>query len=126
VVLADDNAALMAAVRETLDEKFEVVAAVENGSQAVEAVLELDPDVLIIDISMPVMDGLKASAALHAVGCRTKILLLTNYEDSQFVAAALSTGASGYVFKRRLYDDLMPALREALLGHRFVSPAITT
>lgn len=121
VVLADDNAALVAAVRETLDEEFEVVAAVENGSQAVDAVLELDPDVLIMDISMPVLDGLKASAALHAAGCRTKILVLSTHEAREFVAAALYAGASGYVIKRCLFSDLMPTIREALSGHKFVS-----
>ena len=94
VVLADDHQAVMAKVRGVLGEDFEVVAAVTDGSQAVDTVLRLDPDVLVIDISMPVLDGLQAAVHLQKANCRAKIIFLTIHEDQDYVAAALHVGAS--------------------------------
>src|SRR5271165_7078414 len=121
VVLADDHQEVIARVCRTLDESFEVIDTVEDGNQAVEAVLLLDPDVLVIDISMPVLNGLQAARRLQGLNCRTKVVFLTIHEDHDFVTAALSAGAAGYVTKARLSTDLVPAIREALLGHTFVS-----
>ena len=121
VVLADDHQALIARVRRVLAEDYEVVGVVENGSQAVEAVLTLEPDVLVIDISMPVLDGLQAAKQLQKANCRARIIFLTIHEDRDFVAAALSAGALGYVTKVRLSTDLIPAILEAMQGNTFVS-----
>jgi DNA-binding NarL/FixJ family response regulator len=121
VVLADDHQALLARVRGVLDEEYEVVGVVENGSQAVDAVLTLDPDVLVIDISMPVLDGLQAARQLQKANCRTKIVFLTIHEDNDFVTAAFGAGAVGYVIKACLSTDLVPAILEAMQGHTFVS-----
>ena len=125
VVLADDHPMVLAKVRQALVEGFEVVAAVEDGNQAVDAVLMLDPDVLVIDISMPILDGLQAAKQLQKANCHAKIVFLTIHEDYDFVTAALSAGASGYVTKARLSTDLVPAIREALRGHTFVSPTLS-
>lgn len=126
VVLADDHQAVMAKVRGVLGGDFEVVAAVTDGSQAVDAVVRLDPDVLVLDISMPVLDGLQAAARLQEANCRAKIIFLTIHEDEDFVAAALHVGASGYVTKSRLAGDLILAIRAALLGRTFVSETLNT
>lgn len=125
VVLADDHAAVIASVRRTLGTDFDVVSAVSDGNQAVDAVLLLDPDILIIDISMPVLDGLQAARRLQKAHCRTKIIFLTIHEDHDFVSAALSAGASAYVTKPRLATDLLPAIRQALGGHTFVSETVS-
>lgn len=124
VVLADDHPSILARVREILGHDFEVVAAVANGQQALEEVTRLDPDVLVIDISMPVLDGLQAVTRLHAAKCRTKVVFLTVHEDPDFVSAALAAGASGYVTKSRVATELVPAIREALEGRTFVSQSI--
>jgi DNA-binding NarL/FixJ family response regulator len=121
VVLADDHRAVLDRVRRTLAEEFEVVAMAEDGNQAVAAVLKLDPDVLVTDISMPLLDGLQLAKRLQAAHCRAKIVFLTVHEDQDFVTAAFDAGASAYVTKLRLTIDLVPAIREALLGHTFVS-----
>ena len=121
VVLADDRRAVLDKVRRTLSEEFEVIATAEDGNEAVATVLALDPDVLVTDISMPALDGLQVAKRLQAAHCRTKIVFLTVHEDQDFVTAALDAGASGYVTKLRLTIDLVPAIREALLGHTFVS-----
>jgi DNA-binding NarL/FixJ family response regulator len=121
VVLADDHQQMIATVRRTLGEKFEVVSAVEDGKQAVNAVLTLSPDVLVIDISMPVLNGFQAAKRLQTADSRAKIIFLTVYEGQEFVDAAFCAGASGYVNKARLSTDLIPAIHEAMLGRIFIS-----
>jgi DNA-binding NarL/FixJ family response regulator len=121
VVLADDHQQMIAAVRQTLGDEFEVVGTAENGKLAVDAVLRLDPDALVIDISMPILNGLQAAKHLQMSASRTKIIFLTVYKSQDFLDAALSAGASGYVYKARLSTDLVPAIREAVLGRIFIS-----
>lgn len=84
----------------------------------------MDADVPVIDISMPIQDGPQAAKRLRAANSRAKVIFLTIHEDRDFVAAALSAVASGYVTKARLSTDLIPAIREALLGHTFVSQTL--
>jgi len=124
VLLADDHVRLLADVRTRLGKLFEIIGTVENGKEAVDAVLRLDPDVLILDISMPVMNGFEAAALLRDLKCKTKIIILTTYEDDEYIDAAFSAGACAYVTKRRLVTDLATAIREVVHGHRFVSPSL--
>jgi DNA-binding NarL/FixJ family response regulator len=121
VVLADDHPQMIAMVRQTLGKEFEVVGVVEDGKQAVDAVLALNPDALVIDISMPVLNGFEAAKRLQAADSRAKIIFLTIYEGRDFLEAAFSAGASGYVNKGRLSTDLIPAIHEAMLGRTFIS-----
>jgi DNA-binding NarL/FixJ family response regulator len=121
VLLADDYAAVISRVRATLEGEFDIVGTAGNGSDAVSAVLRLDPDVLVIDISMPLMDGLQAALALRDKRCRAKIIFLTIHGDTDYVRAAFAAGASGYVTKSRLSIDLIPAIREVVLGKRYLS-----
>jgi DNA-binding NarL/FixJ family response regulator len=124
VLLADDHKTFLRTVCGELGTEFEIVGTAENGKEAVNAVRLLDPDVLVIDISMPILDGLQAAACLRDAKCRTKIVFLTIHEQSDYVSAAFAAGASGYVTKRHLGIDLLPAIREVLQGHTFVSPSI--
>ena len=123
VLLADDHESLLVEVSELLRE-FDIVGAVRNGRDAVAEVQRLDPDVLVIDISMPVLNGLQAASQLQSMHCRTKVVFLTIHEDKDFAAAAFSVGASGYVVKSRMSSDLVPAIREVLQGHRYISQSI--
>ena len=125
VLLADDHPAVLERVCEILGEDFEIVGTANNGREAVLAALRLDPDVLVIDISMPVLNGLQATQQLRAVNQRTKIMFLTVHQDQDFVAAALSAGASGYVSKSEVASDLVPAIRDAIAGRIYVSKSIT-
>ena len=122
VLLADDHQTMLSRVRRELGEEFEIVATVTDGKAAVEAALLYDPDVLVTDISMPVMDGLQVASALKANHSRAKIVFLTIHEDADFFDAAFSAGASGYVTKARLSTDLIVAIRHVLRGHKFLSP----
>jgi DNA-binding NarL/FixJ family response regulator len=124
VVLADDHPEMAARVRRALSDNFEILVSVSDGNQAVDAVLAMDADVLVTDISMPVKDGLQTANCLRKANSRVKIVFLTIHEDRDFVTAALRTGASAYVTKGRLTTDLIHAISEALLGNIFVSPII--
>jgi DNA-binding NarL/FixJ family response regulator len=126
VVLADDHREVIAKVRGVLGDEFEVLEAAENGHQAVTAVLALDPDVFVTDISMPILNGLQAARSIQKTNSRVKIIFLTIHEDRDFIAAAFSAGATGYVTKRRLSTDLVFAIQEAMRGHTFVSNSIRT
>lgn len=126
VLLADDHETILAQVRSVLSKEFDVVGVVTNGQDAVKEVQRLDPDVLVIDISMPILNGLQAVSQLQSRKCRTKVVFLTVHEDQDFVNAAFSVGASGYVTKSHISTDLVPAIREALEGRTYSSQSVPT
>jgi DNA-binding NarL/FixJ family response regulator len=122
VLLADDNQAMLEEVASTLATDFEVVGAVHNGQEALDAAAQLDPDVIVLDISMPVLDGIKAAVRLREWDSSAKIVFLTASRDALICQAASETGALGYVTKLRLRPDLVRATKLALAGRCFVSP----
>jgi DNA-binding NarL/FixJ family response regulator len=124
VVLADDHQQMIEVVRRTLGEGFEVVGVAEDGRQAVNAVLTLNPDALVIDISMPILNGFQAAKQLQMANCRTKVIFLSIYDGPDFLDAAFSAGASSYVTKARLSTELIPAIHEAVLGEIFESGSL--
>jgi DNA-binding NarL/FixJ family response regulator len=121
VVLADDHEDFLALERRLLEPEFEVVQSVRDGQAAVEAATELEPDILVLDLSMPVLDGIAAARSLRASGSRARVVILTVHRDPDYASAALAAGALGYVVKCRLASDLLPALRDALAGRSFLS-----
>ena len=124
VLLADDHEEFLAAVVRHLQPHFEIVRTVGNGQLLLDEATRLTPDVVVLDISMPVMNGIEAARRLKAAGSPAKIVFLTVHADLDYVRAALGSGAVGYVLKSELASDLLPCLREALLDHSFVSPSI--
>src|SRR5438093_192246 len=126
VLLADDHGDFLAAVARHLEPHFEVIKTVGNGQALVDEAARLEPDVVVLDISMPVLNGIEAARKLKAMGSLTRIVFLTVHEDQDYVRAAFGTGALGYVLKSELVSDLLPCLREALDGRSFVSPSIRT
>jgi DNA-binding NarL/FixJ family response regulator len=124
VLLADDNPAMLEKVASTLASDFDVVGAVHNGQEALDAAAQLDPDVIVLDISMPVLDGIKAAARLREGNSSAKIVFLTANHDALICQAASETGALGYVTKPRLIHDLIRATKLALAGCRFISPDV--
>lgn len=122
ILLADDNPSMLQAARRILEPEFQVVGTVHDGQALLEAADALRPDVLIIDISMGMLNGLEAARILTRSECKPKIVFLTVHQDQEFVEEAFSVGALGYVVKPRLGTDLLPAVREALVGRAFVSP----
>src|SRR5262245_63800532 len=90
-----------------LEPEFEIVGAVADGRSFLEAAQKLKPDLCLLDISMPIVDGIKATAQLRESGLRARIMMLTVQEDEDFVRASFSSGASGYVIKSRIAADLI-------------------
>jgi DNA-binding NarL/FixJ family response regulator len=125
VVLADDHQDFLAATARFLEPEFDVVETVGNGQALVEESPRLDPDLLVVDIAMPILNGIEAARRLTAAGSRAKIVFLTVHADEDYVRAAQAAGGSGYVVKSRLATDLPLAMREALAGRFFVSPSIS-
>ena len=122
VLLADDHPAMLSKVRSWLEKDFEVVGAVEDGQALLSAAAELQPDVVILDITMPGLNGIEAAKQLRQAGSTAKIIFLTVHEDPDFRAAALFSGALGYVLKSRLTLDLIPAIHEVIANNSFISP----
>jgi DNA-binding NarL/FixJ family response regulator len=121
ILLAEDHDRMRNRITRHLEREFDVLEAVENGRALLEAASRLKPDVCLLDISMPVLNGIETATQLKQSGSTAKIVFLTIHEDPDFVQAALETGALGYVVKRRMVSDLRPAIKEALAGRVFVS-----
>ena len=122
VLLADDHEAMLDRVTKLLAADCDVIEAVSDGRQALDATRELNPDVLVLDISMPVMNGIEAAQHLRQTGSKTRIIFLTVHEDPDYAREALETGALGYVIKSRIASDLVAAINEVHAGRSFVSP----
>jgi DNA-binding NarL/FixJ family response regulator len=122
VLLADDHPNFPELVESLLEPGIEVVGKVGDGRALFEAALDLKPDLIVMDISMPILNGIDAADALRRSGCTSKIIFLTVHSDRDLVRTCLATGAFGYIVKYRVALDLLPAIREALAGHLFVSP----
>ena len=123
VLIADDHEEVLGRVASLLARDFQVIGTVTDGLQLVEAEATLRPDVLIVDISMPGMTGLEAAGRIHDRGSHAAVVCLTAFAERDVVAAALAAGALGYVVKMSLASDLVPAIRAALEGERFISAA---
>ena len=122
IFLADDHPAMLEKIADLLEGTYEIVGTAPDGRTALNKVVQEHPDVLLMDISMPILSGIEAAESLIRMHTDTKIIFLTVHEDPDFVRAALATGAAGYVIKAHMATDLFPAIREALAGHRFISP----
>ena len=123
ILLADDHKEIRDRAVRLLEPEFEVVGAVADGNALVRISAQLNPDVCIIDISMPYLNGIEAAIKLRENGSEARIVFLTVNEDSDFVRAALKTGALGYVVKSRMASDLCLAINGAIRGQLFVSPS---
>jgi DNA-binding NarL/FixJ family response regulator len=124
VLVADDLASVLRAIAELLQGSFDVVGMVSDGKAALDGILELEPDLVVLDISMPGMSGLEVATELRNRSSSAKIVFLTVHEDSGIIAACLAAGGLGYVVKELMSSDLIPAMNEALAGRVFVSRLI--
>ena len=124
VLLADDHPQFSELAETLLESTFEVVGKVGDGRALCDAAISLKPDLILTDISMPVLNGIDAVDQLHRSGCNSKIIFVTVHSDMDFVRSCLAAGAAGYVIKPRVALDLQCAIREVLSGHLFISPDV--
>ena len=125
VLLADDHRMLREGLHRSLtDEGFDVVGEADNGEQAVRLAAELQPDVILMDVSMPEMDGVEATRAIRATGTKTRVLMLTMHADKDVLADAIRAGASGYLVKDCSTEEVAEAIRMAANGDTDLSPLL--
>lgn len=126
VLVVDDHAIMRDGVRAMLSvlDDIDVVGEASDGKQALERVQELDPDVVIMDIAMPDMDGIEATRRIRKKSPKTKVLILTQYDNKEYILSAIKAGANGYVPKRALGSDLVTAVRAVNKGNSFLYPSV--
>ena len=124
VLLADDYVALLIAWRRLLEPSCDVVGSVRDGRALLAAAMSLSPDVIVADLSMPEISGLDACRQIKATSPQTKIVLVTAGGDEWVARAAFRAGASAFVLKHSAADDLLAAIRSAMLGDTYCTPSI--
>ena len=127
VLLADDHTVVRQGLRALLEaeEDMSVVGEAENGRQAVQMIKRLQPDVVVMDIAMPTLNGLEATRQVSRDNPKCKVLVLSSYSDDEYVQQLTDAGAAGYLVKQTAAQDLVTAIREANRGNAFFSPAIS-
>jgi DNA-binding NarL/FixJ family response regulator len=122
--MADDHKMIVDALRRVLEPEFEVVETVGDGRALLAAVKTHQPDVVVIDVSMPLLNGIEASRNIRKTNPRVKIIILTMHDRPEFATQALEAGVSGYVLKQSAAEELVQAIREALKGNTYITPLI--
>lgn len=125
VLLADDHLLIAEGIQKLLEPEFEFVGIVADGRSLVAAVTKLQPDIAIVDISLPLLNGLDASRHIKKEHPDVKIIVLTMHSEPTFVEQAFRVGASGYVLKQSVGSELVQAIHEVLKGNTFISPMVT-
>lgn len=124
VLLADDHAMFHEGLEKLLSPIYEIAGRVQDGRALVAAAAELEPDLVVADISMPELNGIEAIREIKRSGIDTKVVLLTMHEDPEYAIEALNAGALGYVVKHSASSELLSALEEAVNGRTYVTPRV--
>ncbi len=124
ILLGDDHDLIIEGLRSVLTKEFDVVGVASNGRELVAETERLRPDAVVIDISMPVLNGMEAARQIKTSAPAVKLLFVTQKADREYVQAAFRAGASGYILKQSAVGDLVPALREVLSGHYYIAPSL--
>lgn len=125
VLLADDHVLVAEGIQKLLEPEFELVGIVADGRSLVAAAAKLQPDIAVVDISLPLLNGLDASQHVKKTNPNIKIIVLTMHSEPNFVTQAFRVGVSGYVLKQSVGSELVQAIREVMKGRTFVSPMVT-
>jgi len=125
ILLADDHAMLLEAFKALLEPEFDVVGTVTDGRMLLTECSRLNPDVVLLDIAMPLLNGLEAGRQIKQLQKDVKLVFVTMYEDSDLAAEAFRAGASAYLLKRSAASELLLAVREVMKGRSYVTPLVT-
>lgn len=126
VFLADDHKLVREGIRALLERKgIQVVGEADEGQAAVEQIAALAPDIAVLDVAMPVLNGIEAAQSLQRAAPKVKTIILTRHEDDQYVIAALRARVSGYVLKTQAATDLVQAIQHVMEGRRYLSPGVS-
>jgi DNA-binding NarL/FixJ family response regulator len=127
VILADDQPLVRAGLRMLIEQTpgIDVAGEAGTGAEAVQLARDTDPDVVVMDIRMPGMDGIEATQLITAGGLRARVLVLTTFDDDDYVYGALRAGASGFLVKDMALEDILAAIRVAAAGDAIIAPGVT-
>ena len=125
LLLADDHVMFAEGLQSLLRDEFDLLGTAGNGEELVEATLELNPELILVDISMPVLNGFDAVREIRKRGSEAKVIFLTMHNDATLLAEAFRCGASGYVLKQAAGEELVTAIKEVAQGNNYESPLIT-
>jgi two-component system response regulator NreC len=126
VVLADDHVLVRQSLKSLLErEGFQVVGEASDGQDAVRRVESLHPDIAVMDISMPILNGIDAARELSRSFPKTKSILLTQHDEDQYISEALEAGVKGYVLKSQVASDLVQAIKQVSRGQAYLSPGVS-
>lgn len=124
VLLADDHSLVLEGFRRILDDHCDLVGMVEDGRALLEAAQRVQPDIVILDVSMPLLNGIDAATQLKKSHPSIKVIFVTMHADADYVRSAFEAGASGYLLKRSAVDELEQAIRAVWAGHTYITPLI--
>ncbi|HEY6390566.1 MAG TPA: response regulator transcription factor [Bryobacteraceae bacterium] len=124
ILLADDHSLVAAGIAKLLEAEFDLIGAVADGRELVAAAKSDPPDVILLDISMPILNGLEAARQIRAALPKVKLIFVTVHSDNAYVMEAFRAGGSGYVLKRSAASELPAAIHEVLTGNLYVTPLI--
>ena len=125
LLIADDHVMFAQGLESLLRDEFDLLGTAGNGEDLVSATLSLEPDVILVDISMPVLSGFDAVRRIRESGSQTKIIFLTMHDDATLLSEAFRCGALGYILKQAAGEELVNAIKEVAQGHKYVSPLVT-
>jgi DNA-binding NarL/FixJ family response regulator len=125
VLLADDHTLMLGGLTKLLEPWCEIVGSVTDGRALVETAAQTHPDLAIVDISMPLLNGIEAAQRVREVSPETKLIFVSMHDATAYVQAAFKAGASGYLLKRSATDELEQAIRTVLAGNYYVTPLLT-
>jgi DNA-binding NarL/FixJ family response regulator len=123
ILVADDHSIILAGVRSLVEQEWELVGHVGDGGSLVETALELRPDLIVVDIGMPILNGIDATRRIRKEWPDAKILFLTMHANLMYLKEAMRAGGSGYVLKSSAVEELKPAIRRVLKGRIYISSA---
>jgi DNA-binding NarL/FixJ family response regulator len=124
ILIGDDHALIIEGLRSLLANDFEIVGVATNGRDLVTETERLKPDVVLLDVSMPVLNGMEAARQVKKIAPAAKIIFVTQKSDREYVQVAFRLGASGYVLKQSVAGEVIPAIHAVLNGHYYVTPSL--
>jgi DNA-binding NarL/FixJ family response regulator len=125
VLMADDHTLVLEGLKRILETEVDIVGIAENGREMLRMAEELKPDIVLVDISMPLLNGIDATRQLLKNSPQSKVIFLTMHSDSDYVSEAFRAGASGYLLKRSAASELVSAIQEVMKGRYYVTPLVT-
>ncbi len=126
ILIADDHDLIIQGLKTVLASRFDIVGIAANGYELISEAQKFKPDLILLDIAMPMLNGVEAARQIRDIGLRSKLVFLSQYSDHSYVKAAFQAGASAYLMKQSFSHEIEPALRNVLLGRFYISPEVRT